>query len=187
MFNEETQSQAEFTIMGLELHPDALKIGSQTAAADGNVSYIYLPGNIRTAFSGLGVFYPDGRETQRIGIVPDIKFHPTIEGVRAGKDEMLEYALNCELIGATQPIVESENGVEVFPNPTVDQLNILSNREGAYTVQVRDALGRLLEERDIQDQNFSYSLNLENYPSGMYFVTFLDDKEIFAVKQVVRE
>ncbi|MEN0045924.1 MAG: S41 family peptidase [Bacteroidota bacterium] len=187
LFNEDTQSQAEFTIMGLELHSDALKIGSQTAAADGNVSYIYLPGNIRTAFSGLGVFYPDGRETQRIGIVPDIEFHPTIEGVRAGKDEMLEYALNCDLIGATQPIVDSEDGIEVFPNPTADQLNILSNREGAYIVQVRDALGRLLEERDIRDQNFSYSLDMKNYPSGMYFVTFLDGKEIFAVEQVVRE
>jgi len=187
LFNEDTQSQAEFTIMGLELHPNAIKIGSQTAAAHGNVSYIYLPGNIRTAFSGLGVFYPDGRETQRIGIVPDIEFYPTIEGVRAGKDEMLEYALNCELIGATQPTIESENGVEISPNPTSSLLNILGNRKGEYTVQVRDALGRLLEERDIQDQNFSYSLNLEDYPSGMYFLTFLDGKEIFAVEQVVRK
>lgn len=43
--------------------------------------------------SGIGVYYPDGRETQRIGIVPDIEVKPTIKGVKAGKDEVLEYAV----------------------------------------------------------------------------------------------
>jgi C-terminal processing protease CtpA/Prc len=41
----------------------------------------------------LGVFYPDGRETQRVGIVPDMEVKPTIEGIRKGKDEVLEKAL----------------------------------------------------------------------------------------------
>ncbi|MEM8525812.1 MAG: S41 family peptidase [Bacteroidota bacterium] len=186
LFNEETQSQAEFTIMGLELHPNALKIGSQTAGADGNISTVYLPGGIRTIFSGLGVFYPDGRETQRIGIVPDIELLPTIEGVRAGKDEMLEYALNCELLEFTntESVIENKSSVEVFPNPTADYLNIVNNRAGVYTIQVRSALGTLMEERNIQSND---RLNLENYPSGMYFITFLNGKQIVGVEQVVKE
>jgi C-terminal processing protease CtpA/Prc len=39
------------------------------------------------------VFYPDKSPTQQIGIVPDIPVTPTIEGVRAGRDEVLERAV----------------------------------------------------------------------------------------------
>jgi C-terminal processing protease CtpA/Prc len=91
--DEETQSQAEFTVMALRRSPRAIVIGSTTAGADGNVSMIYLPGGIRTMISGIGVYYPDGAETQRIGIVPDIEMKPTIKGIRSGKDELLERAI----------------------------------------------------------------------------------------------
>lgn len=93
LFNETTQSHAEFTLMALKTYPDVICIGSQTAGADGNISFIPLPGGYKTVMTGIGVFYPDGTETQRIGIVPDIEVHPTIDGIRAGKDEVLEKAL----------------------------------------------------------------------------------------------
>lgn len=41
----------------------------------------------------LGVYYPDGRPTQRIGILPDIEVRPTIAGIREGRDELIEAAL----------------------------------------------------------------------------------------------
>ncbi len=93
LFNETTQSHAEFTVMALQTAPDVTTIGSQTAGADGNVSEIVLPGNIVTAMTGIGVFYPDGRPTQRIGIVLDIEVYPTIKGIREGRDEVLERAI----------------------------------------------------------------------------------------------
>ncbi len=93
LVNETTQSQAEFTTMILQTAPDATVIGSQTAGADGNVVKLYLPGSIRTFFSGLGVYYPNGKPTQRIGIVPDIYSRPTIAGIQAGRDEVLEEAV----------------------------------------------------------------------------------------------
>lgn len=43
--------------------------------------------------SGIGVYYPDGIETQRIGIVPDIEIKPTIQGIKEGRDEVLEKAI----------------------------------------------------------------------------------------------
>jgi carboxyl-terminal processing protease len=91
--DERTQSHAEFTMMALRTAPDVTIVGSQTAGADGNVSLIPLPGGIRTYFSGLGVFYPDGRPTQRVGIMPDIVAMPTIAGIQNGVDEVLERAL----------------------------------------------------------------------------------------------
>lgn len=92
LFNELTQSHAEFTLMALQTAPDVISIGSQTAGADGNVSLITLPGDYETYMTGIGVYYPDGRPTQRIGIVPDIIVTPTIKGIRQGKDEVLDKA-----------------------------------------------------------------------------------------------
>jgi len=43
--------------------------------------------------SGVGIYFPDGRETQRIGIVPYILVKPTIEVIKAWKDEVLEFAV----------------------------------------------------------------------------------------------
>ena len=93
LVNEVTQSAAEFHAMAYRVHPSATVMGSTTAGADGNVSPIVLPGGISTAISGIGVYYPDGGETQRVGIVPDVVVRPTIAGVKAGRDEVLERAV----------------------------------------------------------------------------------------------
>lgn len=93
LINELSQSQAEFLAMKYRSAPNTLVIGSTTAGADGNVSTFSLPGGIFTSISGLGVYYPDGGETQKIGIVPDIEVKPTIKGVRLGRDEVLDKAI----------------------------------------------------------------------------------------------
>lgn len=91
--NEKTISQAEYTAMAFRAGDNTVILGSQTAGADGNVSYINLPGGLLSMFSGIGVYYPDGGETQCIGIVPDVKVKPTIRGIREGRDELLEKAI----------------------------------------------------------------------------------------------
>ncbi len=93
LINETTQSQAEYTTMAFRVGPNVTVIGSTTAGADGNVSRLYLPGGISTMISGINVLYPNGKETQRIGIVPDIEVTPTIEGIKLGKDELLLKAI----------------------------------------------------------------------------------------------
>lgn len=93
LLNELSQSQAEYTAMAFKAGDNTTIIGSTTAGADGNVSAILLPGGLRTMISGIGVNYPNGDETQRIGIVPDIEVKPTIKGIRAGQDELLEKAI----------------------------------------------------------------------------------------------
>ena len=94
LVNEQTQSHAEFTCMCLQTAPNVVTIGSQTSGADGSVSRFPIFQRHYTTISGIGVFYPDGRETQRIGIVPDISAHPTIDGIREGRDEILEKAID---------------------------------------------------------------------------------------------
>jgi len=93
LINELSQSSSEFHAMAYRVHPNAVVIGSTTAGADGNISQFYLPGGITTKISGIGVYYPDYRETQRVGIVPDIEIKPTIQGIKEGRDEILEKAI----------------------------------------------------------------------------------------------
>ncbi len=93
LVNEQTQSSAEYQTMAFQAVPDCVVVGSQTAGADGNVVRIPLPRNVSTLFSGLGVFYPNGTNTQRAGVRIDHYIEPTIEGIRAGRDEVLEKAL----------------------------------------------------------------------------------------------
>ncbi|MDR2038645.1 MAG: peptidase S41 [Bacteroidales bacterium] len=91
--NEVTQSSAEYHAMAFQTAPEAKVIGSITAAADGNVSWIVFPGNVQTMITGIGVYYPDGRETQRVGIALDMEVKPTIRGITEGRDELLEKAM----------------------------------------------------------------------------------------------
>ena len=93
LVNEITQSSSEFQAMVYKSLPNSTIIGSTTAGADGNLSTINLPGYIVTSMSGLGVYFPDGRETQRVGILPDIFVRPTIKGVANNRDEVLDKAI----------------------------------------------------------------------------------------------
>jgi C-terminal processing protease CtpA/Prc len=94
LVDETSQSQAEYTAMALRAMPNSIVVGSTTAGADGDVSLIHLPGQLSTLISGLGVFYPDHRPTQRVGIVPDVVARPTIRGIAAGRDEVLKTAVH---------------------------------------------------------------------------------------------
>ncbi|OXA77962.1 C-terminal processing protease CtpA/Prc, contains a PDZ domain [Flavobacterium aquidurense] len=88
-----THSFGEQTAMSLQTAPNATVIGSQTSGADGpNYSFNIIKG-FESSFTSAGVFYPNKKETQRIGIVPNIEVKPTIVGAQQGKDEVLDRAL----------------------------------------------------------------------------------------------
>lgn len=93
LVNYRTQSIGEFTSMALMKYPKTTIVGSKTAGADGNVSFINLPGGITTAISGIGIYWPDGTQTQRIGILPDITIKRTIESIKNEEDIVLKKAL----------------------------------------------------------------------------------------------
>lgn len=103
LVNQNTQSQAEYTTMAFKADPRAIVVGNTTAGADGNISGVSLPGGLFAAISGLGVFYPDKQPTQRIGIVPDIVVRPSIAGIRAGDDPLLDRAIRL-IVGPKVPL-----------------------------------------------------------------------------------
>jgi len=92
LINAETASAAETQAMSFRIFGATL-IGTSTAGANGDVARFSLPGGITVGFSGLGFYYPDGTQMQRIGIIPDIEVYPTMDDILAGRDEVLEAAI----------------------------------------------------------------------------------------------
>ena len=68
-------------------------IGTPTNGTNGDTTNSVLPGGIRFGFTGHDVRFPDESQLQRRGIQPDLVVAPTIAGVRAGRDEVLERAV----------------------------------------------------------------------------------------------
>jgi C-terminal processing protease CtpA/Prc len=93
LINQETISQAEHTGLFFESVCDVTFIGSPSTGANGDVTMMTLPGGIRISFTGHDVRHADGRQLQRVGLQPHITVVPTLAGIRSGKDEVLERAL----------------------------------------------------------------------------------------------
>lgn len=93
LMDERSQSQAEHTGLYLRAANGTRFIGSATAGADGELDTVVLPGRITVGFTGQSVHHPDGRPLQRVGLLPDIEVKPTLAGIRAERDEVLEHAI----------------------------------------------------------------------------------------------
>jgi Peptidase family S41 len=69
-------------------------IGDTTAGTNGNVTLVNLPiANISISYTGWHVTKLDGSPFHGVGIIPDILVKPTINGIKAGKDEILDKAV----------------------------------------------------------------------------------------------
>ena len=104
LIDERTVSQSEHTGLFLEMASGTKFIGTQTAGTNGDITFFSLPGIASVRFSGQEVRHADGRQLQRIGLVPDVPAAPTIQGIRDGKDEVLDRAVRylTEELGKTE-------------------------------------------------------------------------------------
>jgi carboxyl-terminal processing protease len=180
--NEETVSHAEFTAMILKAMPDATIVGSQTVAADGNITYFYISNDLQVGFTSLGVYYPDGTQTQRIGIVPDVEIRPTSQGIIQKRDEVLEKALSVAgCWGVSVESLPSVTSTSIYPNPSDGLFNIDIETNAPVKIQVANNLGQIVYENTISGES---SIDLRFLSNGLYHLT-LDNKGIKEMKQIV--
>jgi C-terminal processing protease CtpA/Prc len=93
LIDERTISQAEHTGLFFEAANKTKFVGSPTAGTNGDVTNFVVPGGITIYFTRHDVRHIDGRQLQRVGLTPDVPVTPTIVGIRAGRDEVLERAV----------------------------------------------------------------------------------------------
>ncbi len=92
-----TISAAEDFVVLLHAGKRGIVVGERTAGSTGQPLLMPLPGGGRARICAKRDSYPDGREFVGRGIEPDVEVRPTPQDIRAGRDVVLEKAM--EVIG----------------------------------------------------------------------------------------
>ena len=69
-------------------------VGHRSAASNGNISGVQLPGGFAFNYTGMEVQYPDGGQFHGVGIEPDVLVPITAEDLRDGVDRDLLEAID---------------------------------------------------------------------------------------------
>lgn len=170
--DQKTQSQAEYTVQYLSHAPNATVIGTQTAGADGNISYVRYPDVNNIYFTSLGWYYEDWYQCQRNGIKINNIVTPTIQGLRDGKDEMLESITGC--VTSIKESVATIEQLELMPNPARAQITIRFNAITNATMHftVSDIFGRikLSKEQKAEAGKNNCQIPVNELAPGVYFL-----------------
>jgi para-nitrobenzyl esterase len=92
----------------------------------------------------------------------------------------------CGPLSSTEELASINSSLNLYPNPTVEQINLLFDREpGVYHVQVQDYAGRTIR----QQQNMTgrqQQIALNNLPNGMYLLQIqFDDQSLAPIQRKV--
>lgn len=93
LIDEHSQSAPEFAAMLVQNGEKVTLMGENTVGADGYCLILPIPGGNMVMYTACGIYTPDGGQTQRIGVSPDIEVKKTIEGIKEGRDEVKEAAV----------------------------------------------------------------------------------------------
>ena len=78
------------------------RVGGPTAGANGDIVRVDVAGGYFVVFSGMRVTRHDGTTFHREGLHPELAVTPTLSGLQAGRDEVLEAGLGVAR-GHTDP------------------------------------------------------------------------------------
>lgn len=79
-------------------------------------------------------------------------------------------------------ISEVETSIDIFPNPATDIVEI-SATQNITRIEVVSATGQIMHETEVNEE--SVSINVENLPSGTYFVRIFCNPNVIVKKLVV--
>ena len=75
--------------------------------------------------------------------------------------------------------IDFKNNFSIYPNPTTEILNIVSNTSEKFSINIFNTLGeKITSANNIQH----LQLNINNYPSGLYFIQINSDNKFFTQK-----
>ena len=94
-----------------------------------------------------------------------------------------------DTIDCNEPIVISvpefvEQEVMIFPNPARDICNLVNKSNIGYKIFIRDFSGRLIYSCEVPS-NGTCEINVNNYISGIYFVSFISSNNCRTQKIIV--
>jgi C-terminal processing protease CtpA/Prc len=93
-------SYAESCLGIIENYKLGAIVGGPTAGTNGNVNPFRVPGGYQITWTGMKVLKHDGSRHHGVGIAPTVPVSRSIAGVAAGRDELLEKAI--EVVGGSK-------------------------------------------------------------------------------------
>lgn len=91
--NSTTQSRGEFQAAVFRNLSNTVTLGNRTAGAAGSLQFIPLAYGLQIGITEIGLANIDSTDRERLGIGIDVEVRPTINGIKQGKDELLEKAV----------------------------------------------------------------------------------------------
>lgn len=191
LMDENTQSHGEWSCMVLGATGNVIKVGNQTAAADGDISSVKLSNDLSTGFTSLGVYYPNGDSTQRIGIVPDTVVTQTRQKLRQNRDNVLEKALTiagCDAFLSTPSISSHTATIVPYPNPCSHalHLNLSGITPQPLTITITDLTGRQVLTNYLPASSTIIHTDTHMLSPGMYFIS-ITGSDINLVSKFVKK
>ena len=92
LVDEFTQSAGEWAAWSLGKGEKVVLMGQNTSGALNRIGNAPLPGGFWFTFTAVRAELDDGSQLQRVGITPDIPVARTIQGIKEGRDELMEAA-----------------------------------------------------------------------------------------------
>jgi hypothetical protein len=92
----------------------------------------------------------------------------------------------CDLIVSVPEIQSEANGIELFPNPARDIINInFSTTDIGDEIRIYDLFGQLITKLRTEPVTGEYQFDLSSFPAGNYLVVCSEGNEVIARKKFV--
>ena len=75
--------------------------------------------------------------------------------------------------------ISSEEGFDIFPNPTTDQvfINLQLSTEQSADISISNSIGQVVYNNEFSGiTNSTLQVDLQNFAAGIYYVTLRSDK-----------
>lgn len=89
-----TISYGETLLDIIDTYERGVIVGATSAGTNGTVVEMKLPGGVTISWTGIRVRRPDGARLFGVGIPPAVRAAPTAAGLAAGRDEVLDRAID---------------------------------------------------------------------------------------------
>lgn len=103
---------------------------------------------------------------------------------RAGVSTSRSNLRNKSMLVKVNNMLEVNNSVLVYPNPTNNLITLQFNGKTPYVVNLKDASGRIIVQKAVNANSITFNLN--NYENGIYFLESLSTNGR-SVNKIIKE
>ncbi len=83
---------------------------------------------------------------------------------------------------------QNQNFVKVYPNPAASNFTIEINEDyflGYKSLSIYNSYGKLMMQKNINPTENLISIDVKEFPQGLYFISLLDRKNMRLIKKMV--